>query len=348
MRIEKLSSILSRMTDRVLISTGKINDFTPGSVVRSLFEAVGLEIEQFYMLTRENIIDGIEKGIIESFDLQRKEKKRAYGNVTIRFYNPLEQEYYIPRGTTFMSTSQDYPQQFETVNNFYVSPGTVEALIEVHAKEAGTIGNVPENTITVMSSATSLIQSVTNKHSFSTGVDDETQSQYKKRFNKFIDTLSRGTKESIEFGASQVDNVAGVYVDEKVGNVSVYVHDANGDLSAELARAVEVALEEYRPAGIRLEVKPTRTMNIDIDFTVIITDKSKINNLLKSRIEGVVRTYLNNLDVSQDLVLAELVQHIMNIDDSLIYDVTFSGLSSNVETKPEELIRARVIKATLI
>ena len=59
MKTRKLTHILSRMIDKTMISTSKLTDFTPGSAVRSLLEAVSLEIEQFYILTKENIEWGV-------------------------------------------------------------------------------------------------------------------------------------------------------------------------------------------------------------------------------------------------------------------------------------------------
>lgn len=55
MRTRKLTQILSRLMDKTIQGTSKITDFTPGSAVRSLLEAISLEIEQYYILTRENI-----------------------------------------------------------------------------------------------------------------------------------------------------------------------------------------------------------------------------------------------------------------------------------------------------
>ncbi|WAX23306.1 putative baseplate [Staphylococcus phage vB_SauM_VL10] len=63
MRTRKLTQILSRLMDKTIQGTSKITDFTPGSAVRSLLEAVALEIEQYYILTRENINWVFKKGL---------------------------------------------------------------------------------------------------------------------------------------------------------------------------------------------------------------------------------------------------------------------------------------------
>ena len=38
----------------------------------------------------------------------------------------------------------------------------------------------------------------------------------------------------------------------------------------------------------------------------------------------------------------------MNIDDSLIYDIQFNSIMGNIETQPEEIIRAGKINVTLV
>lgn len=348
MKTRKLTTILSRLIDKTMLSTSKISDFTPGSAVRSLYEAIALEIEQFYILTKENIEWGIEEGIVEAFDFNKRTERRAYGDVTLKFYNPLEQTMYIPKGTTFTSTRVTYNQQFETLVDYYVVEGSTEATIEVYAKDTGTVGNVPENTINVMSSASTLIKSVNNDFSFSTGRDRESQEELKRRFQLFVESRGRATTKSIKYGALQVPDIQGVYVNEEVGLVTVYAHDNNGNLSDTLISDVEKSLEDYRPSGIALRIRPTTRTEVDVDVQVVITNKARIGETLKYHIENVIRQYLNEFNVSDDLILADLTQVIMNIDDNLIYDISYSSLMSNVETAPEEIIRAGNINVTLV
>lgn len=268
--------------------------------------------------------------------------------MTIRFYNPLEETMYIPRGTTFTSTRQQYTQQFETLVDYYVTEGSTEAKVEVYAKEAGIIGNVPEDTINVMTSSSTLIKSVNNDLSFSTGRDEESQEELKRRFHMFVESRGRATNKSIRYGAMKVPDVKGVYVYEQVGLVTVYAHDNNGTLPNNLISDIEEALEDYRPSGIMLRVRPTVKTDVDVDVRVVITNKARIGETLQRHIESVIRSYLNDFNVSDDLILADLTQVIMNIDDSLIYDIQFNSIMGNIETQPEEIIRAGKINVTLV
>ncbi|QYC50999.1 baseplate J-like protein [Mammaliicoccus phage vB_MscM-PMS3] len=343
MKTKKLSEILSRLIDKTMIATGKVNDFTPGSVIRSIYEAVSLELEQYYMLTRQNINWGIEQGVVQAFDFNKREPKRAYGNVTIQFYNPLQERFYIPRGTTFMSTQQKYIQQFENVVDYYVEPGSSEAVIEVFCKEPGVVGNVPEGAIDVISTSSVLVKSVTNNLSFSTGTDEESITELKNRFHLFVESRGRATNKSIEYGTRLVPDIQGVYVYEEVGHVTVYAHDRNGNLSDTLQQDILGYVEDYRPSGIKLSVLPVSKTVVDLNINVTLTNKNRETDTFKSHIEGVVRNYLNGFTVSDNLVMSDLTQVIMNIDDNLIYDCSYEALNGNLLTSPEEIIRAGTI-----
>lgn len=348
MKTKKLSEILSRLIDKTMISTGKINDFTPGSVIRSLYEAIALEIEQFYMLTRQNILWGIQEGVLQAFDFKKRKAKRAYGQVTIEFYNPLKERLTISRGTTFTSSKQEITQQFETLTEYYVEPGTTSTRVEVYCTSIGEVGNVPEESINIINTSSTLISRVYNETSFSTGTDEEPIEDVKRRFNLFVETRGRATNKSIRYGATQVDEVAGVYVYEEVGHVTVFTHDRNGELTPELKSTVTQALEDYRPSGIMLEVKPVIKTTQDINVTVTLSDKNKITNDYKLRIESTIRSYLNNFTVSKDLILSDLTQVIMNIDDYMIYDCSYNNITGNVITNPEEILRPGNINVTLV
>src|SRR5699024_10915772 len=347
MKTRKLTNILSKLIDKTMVGTSKITDFTPGSASRSLLEAVALEIEQFYILTKENIDWGIQEGIIEAFDFQKRQSKRAYGNVTIQFYQPLDMRMYIPAGTTFTSTRQEYPQQFETLVDYYAEPDSTEIVVEVYCKETGVAGNVPEGTINTIASGSSLIRSVNNEYSFNTGTKEESQEDFKRRFHSFVESRGRATNKSVRYGALQIPDVEGVYVYEETGHITVFAHDRNGNLSNTLKEDIISALQDYRPSGIMLEVTGVEKEEVNVSATVTISNKARIGDTLQKHIEGVIRSYLNNLKTSDDLIITDLIQAVMNIDDVLIYDVSFDNLDENITVPPQGIIRAGEIKVEL-
>lgn len=342
MKLKRLSDVLSRLIDITLINTTELNDFSVGSTILSIYEATSMEIEQYYMLSRENIIWGIEQGVLNGFDFYKREARKAYGEVTVEFHTINQSPLVIPRGSSFDSISEDYRGiiSYETIVDHVVPSGTAKFNIEVFATRSGTIGNLPKNAINRMINGVGNISRVYNQEDFLTGADEEDIESVKRRFHAFIESRGRATVQAIDYGARTVEDITGVYVNEQVGLVNVYVHDMNGNLPKDIHENVEDAIEAYRPAGIKLVVLPVEKTLIDLDVTITTQNIRQQTDETRNKIVLVIRNYINSQEVSKELVLADLVQAIMNIDDMLIYDCVIDNYKENIKVAPQEILRA--------
>lgn len=350
MRLKRLSEVLSRLIDITLVNTGEINDFTEGSTILSIYEAFAMELEQYYILGRENILWGVEQGVLNGFNFYRREAKRAYGEVTIEFHTITQDAINLPRGTSFDSVTDGYQGiiSYETAEDHVIPAGTVTYKVTVYATRVGTIGNLPRGRINRMINGVGNVRRVYNEEDFLTGQEEEGTSAVKKRFHAYVESRGRATLQALAYGTRQIEEVSGVYIHEQVGLVTVYAHDRNGNLPEDMIQAIEAQLETYRPAGIKLEVRPVQKVLLTIELSVTITSKARITNELGNKITQTVRQYLNNQEVSQELVLADLVQVVMNIDDTLIYDCTIDSHQENVKVAKEDIIRAGEVVINLI
>ena len=342
-----MSEIYSRLVDHTITSTNEINDFSIGSAIRAMYEAVSIELEQFYILTQENIREAIEKGVYESFGFKRKEAIRAYGTLQIVFHNPVQTDRVIPRGTRFSSNSNNYPQIFETLEDFRIPKGSIVADVEVHCTVVGTYGNVPANVINVMNSPIVNVKNVINPKAIQTGQDEEPLEEMRSRFRSYIESLSKATIPALEYGTREVHEVSGVYIDEKTGLITVYAHDNNGDLNDRVKAKIEDNLHHYRPAGIPVKVKPVTRRDINLDIVVTLSNKTAITDRFREEIRLMVERYLNSMKTSQHLIISDLTRVLMNIDKQLIYDIEFKGLEGNIYLEGSEIIRAGEIKIKL-
>lgn len=347
MRLKSISEILSRLVDLTLINTYSLNDFSVGSTILSIYEAVSMELEQFYVLSRENILWGIEEGVYEAFNFPRRPARRAYGEVTIEFHTAVTSPVYISRGNSFHSSLTGYNQRFETLQDYVVPTGESKVKLVVYCTQEGTIGNIPRNVINMSANNLTNIKKVYNETEFLTGTEKESLDDVKQRFQSFVETRGRATNKSIRYGARTVEDVSGVYVKEETGFIKVFVHDLNGNLSDELKTKVETALEEYRPSGIKLEVAPVVKKEIDLDITVTLTSVGRKTTVFSNEIKEQVVRYLNRMTASDDLILSDVIQLIMNIDDYAIYDCKITNLKDNLIIEDHELIRAGIITITL-
>ena len=348
MRIKSLSEILSTLIDRTLINTHELNDFSVGSVTLSLYESIAMELEMYSVLQKQNIEWGIEHGVYEAFGFERREARRAYGELIVEFHTAVKDRTVIPRGTTFFSSMSGYPQIYETLKDYYVPSGESRAVINVHCTTPGTVGNVPKNVINTNSNSVFNIKSIRNPYAILTGQDREPLENVKQRFRAFIETRGRATDRAIAYGVRQVEDVSGVYVDGQVGRILVYVHDLNGNLPEELKRRVTRAVQDYRPSGVRLDVVPIEKREVSLNVEVTLRDKTAKTEAFRQEIEENLIHYLNTMEVSDDLILSSVVQRIKNIDDYQIYDVEITGLDKNLIVDNNQLIRAGDVAVTLL
>lgn len=339
MLFRKQADILVDMIDAVSVETNRLTDFNVGSAARALFDAFSIEAENLYMLTVENISDGIESGLMSAFDFSPRDATYAYGDLKVTFNNAVTSQIVIPVGATFSTGDASSNLKFQTRDSYIVYPGATSITVTVYANSSGVIGNVGANQITSIESNIYNVATVTNPESFLTGYDEETYEQTKTRFQLFIESFGRATKNALKYGALTVPEVHSAYVYEQVGLVTVYAADANGNLPSQVQRNIEQVLEDYRPAGIQLVVSPMIKTLVDVTVNVKFINENLVIQQTLSGLEQVVRNHLNSLDADADLVLSKLATEIMNSDDN-IADLEIVEPSDNIEVDNNAIIRA--------
>lgn len=318
---KKAQDIVNDEIQYVLTHTSLISDFTVGSVARTLLEADAVELEKLYYYTLENLQDAIDDAVTSAFGFTRKQATYAYGNVLIRLQNELQQEIVINRGTRFYSRKGSYEQVYQTQQAYTVPRGTSSFVLRVYCTVIGAYGNIPANTIDNTSDL-GPIMSVTNPEPFVTGQDEESPEAEKIRFRQMIQSLARGTNQSLVYAAESIPEIAGAYEFESTyGAVVLFCHDANGDLSPELQQAVADKLVEYRPAGIKVMVMPTHKTMVSLAIGVEVADQALENDSFLNEVEQVVSNYINSFTVGEDLYKNDLIQKVMNISDYGITNV---------------------------
>lgn len=346
MRIKAQSEILSDAIDYTGSITSQITDFTVGSALRSIYDAFSIELESFYILTDANIKEGIEKGLMQAFDFTPKDAVYAYGNLTLEFYTKLDSDYLIAKGTRFYTSDAETAVYYETTEAYVAQAGVSAISIVVQANQAGASANVSANEINTADASLINVRQVYNPSDILTGTDGESYADTKERFRLFIRSIGRATVDAIHYGALSVKEIASVFVQEEIGVVYVYAGDKNGELSQELAKKVEDALEDYRPAGIELKVFPMVKTNLDISINLILNDKSKYTVEEDTALNRMLRNYLNSFKADQNFIIHDMVRTILDFDDENIYDVEVTSATSNYVVAPDEIIRAGKITVT--
>jgi uncharacterized phage protein gp47/JayE len=300
-QVKKFDSIIASMINWISSTTSKITDFTIGSVVRTLLEAVAMELEELYYQLQIAAEEAIEESIYRTFNFPRNPPLKSTG--IERFTRLLGSTAIIsiPQGTAVGTNTQpsvNFETQADstipsitgtaksgsgtgklvdnTVNWITLGVGTYVlgvpvpipgvivynlnsggsatvtgmtgtttltfssslsfsatnayqvvlpyADIPIIAEVAGTNGNVAANSITVLLSNLSNIQSVTNQSAIMNGADQETDTSRKTRFAQYIQSLARATKSALQYAALTIPQVVAALAIDDV-RPTVYIDD---------------------------------------------------------------------------------------------------------------------------
>lgn len=319
-RFKNQTDVLSSMIDTFMATNDSINDFTVGSVSRSLLESVSIEMEQLYYLTLENRQKMIDTAVPEAFGFEKKDATYAYGTVTIKFTVPQSVDTYIPQGARFYSSNPNYSQVYRTASAYSIPRGSSIYQLPVYCTEKGSVGNIPSGVIDSCYDISG-IASVTNLEAFNTGKDEESTVEMKERFRRMIASLEHGTRNSLEYAINDIDEVGSCYVYEAYnGVVIIYVGDDNGDLSDELLQKVKEVASLYKPAGIRVLIRPIHKTYVNLDIMVEVGSDLLLGKDTEDYIKDIVEKKINNLGIGEYLYTDDIMQTVMDIEDTGILD----------------------------
>ena len=325
---KSISDILGGLIDYTSTHTSEITDFTPGSIIRSIYEAEAMELEQLYTLSIENILWGIRHSVLDAFGFTPKDATAAFGYVTVTLSTPLASPLVLAKGTSFYSSKDTESIMFVTQDSYFLDTGTSSFQVVVYCTQLGTIGNIDSNYIDTMSSTQITSKTATNEEPFATGTDEESTDSVLKRFRQFVATRGRATVNAVDYAARSVPGVTGVYVYEDTGEFTVYAHDANGDLNPYMLNQVTNAVNLYRPVGIPWSVSPVIKLVKGITFEIAVTDSTLVDDSFQTGLAEYVKKYLQSFTAGQDLVQNELTKYIMGYS-TIISDVYYDGSTTN-------------------
>ena len=98
-QIKKFNSIVASMINWMSGATTKITDFNQGSVVRTILEAVAMELEELYYQLLQATQEAIEEAIYRTFNFPRNPSEKATGMVRFTRMTGSETAVSIPAGT---------------------------------------------------------------------------------------------------------------------------------------------------------------------------------------------------------------------------------------------------------
>ena len=251
----------------------------------------------------------------ESDGLTRRAACAAVGNLTITGVAGTT----IKAGSLFATpsvTEDDENIEFAVLEDVTIGEdGTAVATVE--CTQTGTIGNVPSDSITLMSSPISGVESVTNQDDFTGGTEEESDDDLRERIaliDQQSEAMGVGSVADYTRWALEVSGVGGVIVlpewaGKGTGTVKLLLSGTDGQPAGEDICAAVYAhimgtdddpLLRKAPIGAILTVDSITTLSLTISATITISDssvqsvESEFAKLIKSYFaiaaeEGIVR-----------------------------------------------------------
>lgn len=233
-------------------------DAEPGSVIRSLFEAVGFQIEDASFRFDDGLATAIPLAVFDAFGFEPIGATPA--QVTLQFTRaaPGTSPLQIPSG--FRAGRAD-GIDYETTASASIPAGALTTTAPAVALTTGAIGNTSANTIVYPRVSIPTLASVANPQPATGGQDEEPLSEQRRRFARYIAMVHRATRPAIAAAALTVTTTAGeraaeVIVRDNVdsavippGAFEVWVDDGDGTASATLIADIDELVHTYRAAG---------------------------------------------------------------------------------------------------
>lgn len=253
----------------------RINDLYPGSVVRTLMEAVALETAAMYAqmetVYRSGFIDSAEGGaldhVVSMLGIQRVKAGRNSAELEFTRNRGAQGEITIPAGTRLLTGDGEI--EYETLDELVLSDGqpsgriTARDLLETN-------DGLPAQSLNLLAKPIAGIESATNPNP-STRLDrDETDEELRSRAKSFLTASERGTKGAIEAAVARQGLLADID-DSQPGLIKLLIHDdqlVNGQ-----KQRLETTVYEVRPAGVAIEFDygpQPQTVDLEIRLSTLV------------------------------------------------------------------------------
>ena len=233
--------------------------------------AVELFSELFFDTANGAALDALAQ---DRFGLAREPATASIG--TVVWTRSAAGGYVILAGTRFKAVvgTETITVQSTSAMGLLATDTTIS--IPVQATTTGRATNAAANTVTTVLDVVLADPSatVTNPEPLAGGSDAESDDAFRDRIRRVYSTLRRGTIAALETGALSVPGIGIVTVDESfvetTGHVKVYVGDPDARSNELLAGLVATELENWRAAGILVDVLGSTREEVGLTLRIAV------------------------------------------------------------------------------
>jgi hypothetical protein len=200
-------------------------------------------------------------------------------------------------------------------NAYFLAPGIMSIGLPINATVPGLSGNVLSNTITILGSPVSGIDSINNMLPTSGGGDAETDPAFRIRFANFFAARSRATLDAIGYAISLAGSDLKYVIQENVdaagniqfGNMLIIVDDGTGSLSDTLLSSLSLAIAAVRPVGASFSIQPPLILQVQISLSIVLPSTLSVP-ATQSQLQPAIESYINSLPIGGTLSATRISQ----------------------------------------
>lgn len=363
--LQNFTTLVAQAAASVQASAAQLLDFTAGSVLRALLEAnasLALWLQWLILLTLQTTRLATSSGADADsfgadFGFTRLSAVQAQGNVTFSRFS-IGLTALIPTGTVV--TTADGTTQFavvsdttnsawsDTQSGYSLGSGVASVTVPVAATVAGAAGNVLPGTIALIASALPAVDTVTNANGFTGGLDAETDTAFRQRFQSFIDSRTRATMQAVMYAAYSTKQGISCTVRENAdidgnylpGHFIVTVDDGSGNPPTTLLNAVQTAVDAVRPIGSTFAIQPPSVISANIALTLTIANGADSASVIAT-VNATIASYVNTLAVGAGLPYTRLAQLAYDASPNVlnVNGLTLQSGTADLATTPNSVIK---------
>lgn len=368
MNQKNFTTLVQEMAASVQGRAATLLDMNIGSILRAVVESVAsvvLWLQSLILLllatTRASTSAGTDlDSWMADYDFDRLPAEAASGSVTFSRFTATAQAV-VPVGALVQNSdgSQKYAVTLDTANPAYSSTldgyvmaiGVTSVIVTVQAQAAGAGGNALAGQINTLAQAMPGIDTVTNGSAFTSGVDAESDSDFRSRFRLYIASLSKGTMDAIAYAIESVSAAAQYSIVEnedyagtpRLGYFYVVVDDGSGTPGPTYISNMANAIETVRPFTVEYDVYAPVVIGADVSMTVTVKTGYTAATV-RAAVATALTSTINALGLGADLpytYLSAIAYGVEGVEN--VSAVLLNGATADITATAKETIKADVI-----
>jgi uncharacterized phage protein gp47/JayE len=327
------SQLVGQWTAAAQAKASALLDFTVGSTLLALAEAcagVALWLQALVLnllaVTRAATSQGTDlDSWMADFGLTRLPAVKSVGALTAARLNsstravvPIGFQAGTTDGTQTVTVTLDTSNpHYSAPDNGYVLPiSTASISVPAQNTTGGAVGNVQANTVTVMLSSISGVDTINNPAAFTGGLDAESAPAFRVRFVLYLQSLNTANVAAVEYAITSVQQeIRYVIVEDltypalvaRANYFFVVIDDGSGHPSQGLIDAVTAAITIIRGCGVQFGVFGPTVVTANLAMTIKVASGYDATTV-QTNVETALSSYTQALQLgSTQLAITRLI-----------------------------------------